>query len=151
MQTARLTAGLTSAMAPGPKAEAEAGENQLKHRCPEELDTKDVPRLPSWVLALIKRRSSPRRFPREFPIIGGGTMQRLQTGFWIYSSFIALMEVLLVGSIHASEQIDVGYRDFSCPKSPGRLTGEKPESKLWFNDGVWWGILCRGDGTTGTY
>ena len=78
-------------------------------------------------------------------------MQRFQTGFWIYSSFIALMEVLLVGSIDASEQIDVGYRDFSCPKSPGRLTGEKPESKLWFNDGAWWGILCRGDGTTGAY
>ena len=38
---------------------------------------------------------------------------------------------------------DVGYRDFrfgaSCISTP---TGEKPESKLWWNDGFWWGSLC---------
>jgi Ca2+-binding RTX toxin-like protein len=37
---------------------------------------------------------------------------------------------------------DVGYRDFSFSASGVRNpTGEKPQSKLWFNDGVWWGVL----------
>jgi hypothetical protein len=44
---------------------------------------------------------------------------------------------------------DVGYRDFrfgaSCNSSP---TGEKPESKLWWNDGFWWGSLCSPDDST---
>src|SRR5215213_10014315 len=39
-----------------------------------------------------------------------------------------------------------GYRDFkfgsSCVSTP---TGEKPESKLWWNDGSWWGSLCATD------
>jgi hypothetical protein len=43
---------------------------------------------------------------------------------------------------------DVGYRDFqfgsSCNSTP---TGEKPESKLWWNDGFWWGSLCATDNT----
>src|SRR5262245_12788200 len=43
---------------------------------------------------------------------------------------------------------DAGYRDFqfgaSCNSTP---TGEKPESKLWWNDGIWWGSLCAVDNT----
>jgi hypothetical protein len=37
---------------------------------------------------------------------------------------------------------DTGYRDFSFD-APGVVapTGEKPQSKLWFNDGIWWGTL----------
>ena len=37
---------------------------------------------------------------------------------------------------------DVGYRDFSYD-AVGTVapTGEKPQSKLWFNDGTWWGSL----------
>jgi hypothetical protein len=45
----------------------------------------------------------------------------------------------------AADSVDVGWRDFSfgtiCKPS---LTGEKPESKLWFHDGFWWGSLCNG-------
>jgi hypothetical protein len=54
------------------------------------------------------------------------------------------MTLLLIGSSAAAQ--DVGYRDFTYPKNTGgnsRPTGEKPESKLWFNDGRWWGILWR--------
>src|SRR5215212_3347982 len=37
---------------------------------------------------------------------------------------------------------DVGYRDFSYDSvSTVAPTGEKPQSKLWFNDGTWWGSL----------
>src|SRR5215211_2681411 len=37
---------------------------------------------------------------------------------------------------------DIGYRDFSFSAN-GVIapTGEKPQSKLWFNDGTWWGSL----------
>jgi hypothetical protein len=37
---------------------------------------------------------------------------------------------------------DVGYRDhsFAAP-SVSNPTGEKPQSKLWFNDGLWWASL----------
>jgi hypothetical protein len=65
-------------------------------------------------------------------------------------SFIALVPLLLIGSLAASEKIDVGYRDFSYPAGTGsnsKPTGDKPESKLWFNDGRWWGILWSTPGS----
>jgi hypothetical protein len=34
-----------------------------------------------------------------------------------------------------------GYHDFSFGSTISAPTGSKPESKLWFNDGVWWGVL----------
>ncbi len=36
-----------------------------------------------------------------------------------------------------------GYLDFSYQgwSGAGAPTGEKPESKLWWNDGFWWGAL----------
>jgi hypothetical protein len=42
----------------------------------------------------------------------------------------------------------VGYLDFSYMPITGTLTaptGEKPESKLWWNDGFWWGSLYNRD------
>lgn len=62
---------------------------------------------------------------------------------------IGLLLLGIVGStaVPARAADDVGYRgvqfadpgDFTNPdNSP---TGEKPQSKLWFNDGKWWGIL----------
>ena len=37
---------------------------------------------------------------------------------------------------------DVGHRDFSfAANGVSNPTGEKPQSKLWFNDGIWWGTL----------
>jgi hypothetical protein len=75
-----------------------------------------------------------------------------QTSFRICSSFMGLMGLLLVGGFAASQEVDVGYRDFAFPtNSVSRPTREKPESKLWFNDGVWWGILWSGDAETGAY
>src|SRR5215213_5919410 len=42
----------------------------------------------------------------------------------------------------ASAVDDVGYRDFSfSANAVTNPTGEKPQSKLWFNDGVWWASL----------
>ena len=61
---------------------------------------------------------------------------------------LVLLGLLLVGSLgvgYASitgAATDVGYRDFSY-SAPGvsAPTGEKPQSKLWYNDGLWWGVL----------
>ncbi len=59
----------------------------------------------------------------------------------------ALLAGWLLGSgaaATATAQSLVGFRDFSfgntCNSTP---TGEKPESKLWINDGLWWGSLCN--------
>ncbi len=41
-----------------------------------------------------------------------------------------------------AQPVEAGYRDFSYGASGNSdPTGEKPESKLWWNDGVWWGSL----------
>ncbi len=41
-----------------------------------------------------------------------------------------------------SVPVTAGYRDFYFGKSVNGLpTGEKPQSKLWWNDGLWWGCL----------
>ncbi|HET7475687.1 MAG TPA: hypothetical protein VFJ97_06630 [Dermatophilaceae bacterium] len=37
--------------------------------------------------------------------------------------------------------VTAGYRDFSYSGSITAPTGQKPESKLWFTDGSWWGAL----------
>src|SRR3990170_3088302 len=47
-----------------------------------------------------------------------------------------------VSTAQASTPVTAGYRDFSFGTSgPSTPTGEKPESKLWWNDGFWWGSL----------
>ncbi len=40
----------------------------------------------------------------------------------------------------AAAPVTAGYRDFSYTGASAP-TGEKPQSKLWFNDGIWWGNL----------
>jgi hypothetical protein len=61
---------------------------------------------------------------------------------------LLLMFSVVVGAPAGAASGDIGYRDFqfgsSCNSTP---TGEKPESKLWWNDGLWWGSLCATDNT----
>ncbi|PYV42260.1 MAG: hypothetical protein DMG06_14570 [Acidobacteria bacterium] len=55
--------------------------------------------------------------------------------FWV----IVVASLALVNSLYA---VDIGYRDFSYGLSGTSVpSGEKPESKLWWNDGYWWGSL----------
>ena len=72
------------------------------------------------------------------------------SGRWISLFCAVVLGALLsipASSVWASEAVDAGYRtplaDGVCLNSP---TGEKPESKLWFNDGYWWGSLCNSSG-----
>ena len=57
---------------------------------------------------------------------------------------LAIVSAIVVahGPIASAAAGDVGYIDFSYGTSgDDRPTGEKPESKLWWNDGYWWGSL----------
>jgi hypothetical protein len=57
-------------------------------------------------------------------------------------SFLAvLLLYLLTGAV--AEAADVGYRDFSYRDANAVQvpSDDKPQSKLWFQDGSWWGLL----------
>ena len=41
---------------------------------------------------------------------------------------------------------DVGYEGPSFAGATGAVTGEKPESKLWWNDGAWWASMWNATG-----
>ncbi len=64
------------------------------------------------------------------------------------STFLIIIGMLVTGlsSVQAATPIEAGYSGFSFPSAISSPTGEKPESKLWFNDGFWWGILWSTSG-----
>jgi hypothetical protein len=62
----------------------------------------------------------------------------------IMGIFVLLSAMFLVASnAQASTPVEFGYRSYqfndNCNSTP---TGEKPESKLWWNDNIWWGSMC---------
>jgi Big-like domain-containing protein len=61
----------------------------------------------------------------------------------IVATWLSLAGTLLpVGSMAlVSAAGDVGYQDISFGSNVSAPTGQKPESKLWVNDGSWWGVL----------
>jgi len=73
----------------------------------------------------------------------------------IVAGLVTTLILLSALSIHAIASIQsslgiAGYLDFSYGTTiPADVTGEKPESKLWWNDGIWWGILYNN--TAGEY
>jgi hypothetical protein len=54
-------------------------------------------------------------------------------------------QLLLIFDGGGGSSDQVGYEDFSYGSSSettnNRMTGEKPESKLWYHDGFWWATL----------
>jgi hypothetical protein len=49
---------------------------------------------------------------------------------------------VLSATLRTQALVEVGYRDFSFSAiGISAPTGQKPQSKLWFNDGLWWGSL----------
>src|SRR5512133_2179870 len=86
--------------------------------------------------------------PRVFVPARTRSSQRTQQWNWIgraIFSFLLAAVMLLAGIASpalASTPVSAGYRDFSFGTTGvSAPTGEKPESKLWFNDGIWWGSL----------
>ena len=63
---------------------------------------------------------------------------------------IALVASLLVApAVAVAAPGDTGVEGPSYAGASAEPTGEKPESKLWFNDGIWWGSLW--DTASGRY
>ena len=61
---------------------------------------------------------------------------KLSAGIW------ALAILLSCTPVFAQTPIDAGYRDFSYGSTVFEApTADKPQSKLWWNDGSWWGVL----------
>src|SRR5512138_3539713 len=73
-------------------------------------------------------------------LMPGSNRKRILRGFSsLIIAAVLVCAVLDFGGAGAVA-IDVGYRDFSM-SGAYEPTGQKPQSKLWFNDGIWWGIL----------
>ena len=53
---------------------------------------------------------------------------------------VILIVTLLPFGKHALAATNAGYKDFSY-SGTSAPTGQRPQSKLWFNDGIWWGSL----------
>ena len=56
----------------------------------------------------------------------------------------ALIWVLLWAAASATSVPDVGHEDGSYDGAGAEPTGSKPQSKLWFNDGLWWADMFDG-------
>jgi hypothetical protein len=52
----------------------------------------------------------------------------------------------LVRTADASVVLPAGYADFKYSDAANTPTGEKPQSKLWYNDGRWWADMVALDG-----
>src|SRR5919198_5051343 len=56
-------------------------------------------------------------------------------------AYAAALLISITVAVPATAATDVGYRGPSYSGASSGITGEKPESKLWWNDGAWWGSL----------
>ena len=62
--------------------------------------------------------------------------------FIFFCAILALAIGAGLAPVLAQTPLVAGYRDFSYgSKVIGAPTSEKPQSKLWWNDGFWWGVL----------
>jgi hypothetical protein len=52
----------------------------------------------------------------------------------------------LVRTANATVVLPAGYADFKYNDNANAPTGEKPQSKLWYNDGRWWADMVAPDG-----
>ncbi len=100
-----------------------------------------MPQVPSMLFALVSASSrdslSTSTRHRHWPA-GGRHGQR---------SIVPTLGALLLlatsaASARAQTPVENGFRDFSYGTAvTAEVTGEKAESKVWWNDGAWWGCL----------
>jgi hypothetical protein len=73
---------------------------------------------------------------KKFPSVSAAKVK------FILVCFTCLLTGLSLKIFAQSSPVIAGYRDFYYgPTVNSTPTGERPESKLWWNDGSWWGIL----------
>lgn len=103
-------------------------------------------------IRVISRHSLDRPYENEVPLRYHSTLgppdvpdlrRPLATRFSV-SAVVLVLCVLASSALPARSHAlagDVGYRGPSYGTSASAPTGQKPQSKLWWNDGVWWGVL----------
>ncbi|MFQ5637755.1 MAG: choice-of-anchor D domain-containing protein, partial [bacterium] len=75
------------------------------------------------------------------------TRYNMSRAIYFYLSFLVfiLFSQTALSQVCTSEAVEVGYRDYNYGKNvTPKVTAEKPESKLWYNNG-WWGVLWDPD------
>jgi hypothetical protein len=69
-------------------------------------------------------------------------LSRAETSAVRRAALIVLALILLAAASPAAADAGAGFRDFSWQATGvNGPTGEKPQSKLWYNDGIWWGDM----------
>ncbi len=61
--------------------------------------------------------------------------------FWLIWTLALGAPEMVMTQTHQGEPVNLGYRAFSYDGGVSEITEEKPESKLWYHDGHWWGVL----------
>src|SRR5919202_4994428 len=56
-------------------------------------------------------------------------------------ALLAMCGALLAPAVATAAPGDIGTEDFNYAPIGGSPPGSKPESKLWFNDGIWWASM----------
>ncbi|HSL33493.1 MAG TPA: DNRLRE domain-containing protein [Candidatus Limnocylindrales bacterium] len=79
--------------------------------------------------------------PPSRPASARARINRLVTAIGL----VALLGSLLPAAAALAAPGDIGFEGPSYAGASGEATGSKPESKLWFNDGIWWGSLWDED------
>ena len=85
----------------------------------------------------------------------GTLIKNTKEGFYTHSKrsgmYLFILIFIFLGNVDLaaqgqSEEILAGYKDFNYGTTVYKKpTAEKPESKLWWNDGIWWGVLWSTD------
>ena len=60
---------------------------------------------------------------------------------WLQVTALAVFAAIVFGAWTSASAQTSGYHDFSYGSTITAPTGSKPESKLWFNDGIWWAVM----------
>jgi uncharacterized repeat protein (TIGR02059 family) len=77
------------------------------------------------------------------PTVQVGTLPITAVRRWfrVTLGVLALGLLLAIPSVASADPGDVGFEDMNGTTAGAAPTGSKPESKLWYNDGFWWGSL----------
>jgi len=74
------------------------------------------------------------------PIKQKNRKSALKIALILIAAAVILAALFPAGSAIA-QAVDVGYKDFIYGSSASAPTGQKPQSKLWYNDNLWWGVM----------
>jgi hypothetical protein len=59
----------------------------------------------------------------------------------VVAAIAVVATAAVLPAVAGAVAVTAGFRDFAYGTTVTAPTGQKPESKLWFNDGRWWAVL----------